>query len=254
MSATLQPENPPAPSAERPPGLLERVGLIFIRPTRAWGGLRARAQWWFPLLIIALVSSITLIVVYERCYLPMMTEGLERQVAEGQMSQKVYDDTEAFFAGPAGKAINVGFQFIGVLVITLITGLVVWLGGGFILGRPFSFRLGLEVAAWSGLITLPGFLLTSALAYLRGVTVREVHIGFGILVPDPETPSRLVTGLQAFLDGLGPLSIWYVVVAVLGLSTLSGAPRKAAAWVMGGLYLTLLLLGSAIAAMTQRGA
>src|SRR5882672_5827679 len=187
MSATLQPETPPTPSAERSPGLLERVGLIFVRPTHAWSGLRERAQWWFPLLIIALVSSVTLVAVYERCYLPMMTEGLERQVAEGQMSQKAFDDTQAFFAGPAGKAINVGFQFLGVFLITFFTGLVVWLGGGFILGRPFSFRLGLEVASWSGLITMPGFLLTSALAYLRGVTVREVHVGFGILVPDPDT-------------------------------------------------------------------
>ena len=127
-------------------------------------------------------------------------------------------------------------------------------GGGFILGKTFGFRLALEVASWSGLITLPGFLLTSGLAYLQGVTIRKVHIGFGILLPDPETPSRLVTGAQAFLDGLGPLSIWYVVVAILGLSALSGAPRKASAWVMGGLYLALVLLGATIAALTQRGA
>jgi hypothetical protein len=204
------------------------------------------------MLLVAAVSSLTMLAVYERAYLPMMTEGIERQVADGQMSQQQLERTEAFFAGPAGKAINVGFQFLGVIVITLFSGLLFWLGGGFILGKPFSYRLGLEAAAWSGLITLPGFLLHNLLAYLQGVAVRDVHIGFGILY-DPDTPSRIDTGLRLFLDGLGPLAIWYVVVGILGLSALSGASRKASAWVMAGLYVALQLLMAAIAGMTTRG-
>ncbi len=250
MSVTLEPETAALPPAEPSPGLWRRAALIFTRPARAWSGLESGARWWFPMLVLAVMSSVTLLVVYERSYLPMMTEGIERQVAEGQMSQQQLERTEAFFSGPIGKSINIGFQFLGVLLVTFFTGLVVWLGGAFILGRPFGYRLALEVAAWSGLITLPGFLLTSVIAYLQGVTVREVHVGFGILVPDPDTPSRLITGLRAFLDGLGPLSVWYVVVAILGLSALSGTPRRAAAWVMGSLYLILVLLGAVIASLS----
>jgi hypothetical protein len=227
--------------------------LVFVAPTRAWDGLAQRTQWWFPMLLVAVVSSITMIAVYERSYLPMMTEGIEKQVADGQMSQQQLERTEAFFAGPAGKAINVGFQFLGVIVVTLLSGLLFWLGGGFILGRPFGYRLGLEAAAWSGLIYLPGFLLHNLLAYLQGVTVREIHIGFGLLYA-PDTPSRFDTGLRMFLDGLGPLAIWYLVVGILGLSALSGAPRKASAWVMAGLYIALQVLVAALAGMSARGA
>lgn len=254
MSDTLEPQSPPMPADEPPPGLWRRTALVFARPAQAWTGLEHHAQWWFPMLLIAVLSSLTMLAVYERVYLPMMTEGIERQAADGQMTPQQLERTEAFFAGTAGKAINVGFQFLGVMVVTFFTGLLFWLGGGFVLGRPFGYRLGLEVAAWSGLITLPGFLLHNLLAYLQGVTVREVHLGFGILVPDPDTPSRIVTGLKLFLDGLGPLAIWYVLVGILGLSALSGAARRACGWVMGGLYLALQLLVAAIAAMTTRGA
>jgi len=228
--------------------------LVFASPARAWSGLPEHSQWWFPMLLVALVSSLTMLAVYERAYLPMMTESIERQVADGQMSQQQLERTEAFFAGPAGKGINIGFQFLGVILITLFSGLLFWLAGGFILGRSFGYRLALEVAAWSGLVSLPGFLLHNLLAYLNGVTVREVHVGFGALLGDQETPSRVVTGLGIFLDGLGPLSIWYVVVGILGLSALSGATRKASAWVVAGLYVALQLLVAVIAGMTTRGA
>jgi hypothetical protein len=197
MSVTPQPDAP-APSAPSAPAPSpwQRAILVFARPTRAWDGLREHAQWWFPLLLVAVLTSVTMLAVYERSYLPMMTEGIERQAADGQMSQEQLERTEAFFAGPAGKAINVGFQFLGVVLITLFAGLLYWLGGGFILGRPFGYRLGLEVATWSGLVTLPGFLLHNLLAYLQGLTVREVHVGFGILLQGSEPPSKLMTGLM----------------------------------------------------------
>lgn len=254
MSVTLQPDATSAAPSAPVPSLWERTVLVFARPTQAWGGLREHAQWWFPMLLLAVVTSATMLAVYERSYLPMMTEGIERQAADGQMSQEQLDKTEAFFAGPAGKAINIGFQFLGVVLITMFAGLLYWLGGGFILGRPFGYRLGLEVAAWSGLVTLPGFLLHNVLAYLQGLTVREVHVGFGILLQSSDPPSKLTTGLMVFLDGLGPLAIWYVVVGILGLSVLSGAPRKSCAWVMGSLYVALQALAAVLAGLFSHGA
>ena len=254
MSVALPPDAEPGPPSEPAVGLWKRALLVFVNPAQAWGGLRAHAQWWFPLLLTILASSLTMLAVYERSYLPMMTEGLEQRVSEGQMQQQQLERTEAFFAGPAGRAINVGFQAVGLILVTLVTGLVFWMAGGFILGRPLGYRLALEGAAWSGLVTIPGFLVHNVLAYVQGVSVRDVHVGFGLLIPDPETPSRLVTGLRVFLDGLGPLAIWYVVVGILGLSALSGAPRKAAAWALGSLYLVLQVIVGAFAAMSTRGA
>jgi len=246
-------ETPVVPAAPGP-GLWARVAAVFVRPARAWDGLESRALWWFPMLLSAVVTSVTMMLVYERSYLPMMTEGMERQVADGQMSAQQLERTQAFFAGPVGRAINTGFQLVGVALVTFFTGLVVWLGGAFILGRErFNYRLALEVAAWSGLVTLPGFLLHNAIAFAQGVAIKDVHVGFGALLPEPETPSRVMTFLAAVLDGLGPLSLWYVVVATFGLAALSGAPRKSAGMVMTLLYLVMVVVGAGIASLSVRG-
>ena len=236
------------PEPDASPGLWRRAALIFVRPARAWEGLGERAGWWFPLVLVAIVSSLTMLLTFDRAYLPMMTEGMERQVADGQMTQEHLERAEAFFGGPAGKAVNVGFLVVGLVVMTTLLAIVVWLGGAFILGREgFGFRLAFEIAAWSGLITLPSSLLASLLAYARGVTIKDVHVGFGFLVGEPETPSRLTTSLGVFLDGLGPLAIWHVGVAVLGLASLGRVSPRQAALVLGSLYLgyNLLLAGTA---------
>ena len=111
-----------------------------------------------------------------------------------------------------------------------------------------KYRWALEVAAWSSLISLPGVLLTGILAWVKE-DFQSAHVGFGILLPPSETPSRFMTGLGMFLDGIGPLAIWYVAVLAIGASVMSGAPRKSSAWVIAGLYIVLLLFGAAMASL-----
>ncbi len=251
---TVSPSASPASGAAAAPGLFARAIRVFVRPAAAWAGLESRAAWWFPMLLVALVTSATMLAVYDKAYLPMMTEGIERQAADGQMTQQQLERTEAFFSGPVGKAINVGFQIVGVVILTLFTALVVWLGGAFILGREgFGYRRALEVAAWSGLVTLPGFLLHNVLAFTRELPIREVHVGFGALLTEPDTPTKASTFLAGLLDGVGPLSAWFVVVASLGLAALSGAPRKPAATVMAILYLVMVIAGAGLATLSVRG-
>jgi len=132
--------------------------------------------------------------------------------------------------------------------LLLAAAIATALGIGFVLGVPFRFRLALEATSWASLITIPTQLLVFGLAWSRE-TMRGVHVGFGLLLPEPDTPSKVLTGLGFFLDSIGPLSIWYVIVLVIGASALSGAPRRSVAWVVGGLYLGFVLLFSALGAV-----
>ena len=227
---------------------LARAVAIFVRPAQAWGGLREHAQWWIPLLLTVLVTCGGTAAMHQRAILPMMTEQWDQQVADGNMSSEQADKMEAFFSGPAGLGIVVGQQAIGVPLLTLFAALLIWFGIGFVLGTKTSYRLALEVASWSGLISLPGYLLTMGIAWMRQ-TLKAVHVGFGMLLPDSETPSKLQNALAVVLDGLGPLSLWYLVVAILGAAALSGAPRKSVAWVLSGIYLAMILFSAAMAAM-----
>jgi len=242
-----------APAAASVPSVWSRAVSIFLRPHQAWDGLDRRVQFWFPLLLVAVLSAGAMVLTYDKVMLPTILEPIQKQVADGQVQQAQADRMEDFFSSPAGRAMNVGMQFLGVIISTLLVALFVWLGGAFILGRPFRYRLALEVASWAGLVTLPGVLLVNAIAYGRGTSLRSVHLGFGALLPETETPSKLLLGLGVFLDAIGPLGIWFLAVVILGVSTLAQSPRKTTAWVMSGLYLALILLAAGLAAVFSPG-
>jgi hypothetical protein len=248
MESTLSADAGVASAPDASPSLIGRAIAVFARPTRAWAGLRERVQWWFPMLLLVLVSAVSTWFLHPRAIAPMVLGQMEQQVADGQMPRETYERMEAFFNGPKGRILSVAQQMIVIPIIVLLTAVVVWFGIGFVLGTKFRYRLALEASAWSSLITIPTQIVVFALAWIRE-TMRGVHVGFGLLLPEPETPSKLLTGLGFFLDSIGPLSIWYVVVLVLGASTLSGAPRRSVAWVLGGLYLGLVLLFAALGAM-----
>jgi hypothetical protein len=226
----------------------QRFVAIFTRPAQAWTGLRQHAQWWFPLVIIAIFAAAFAAALHHRALLPMMSAAWRDQVANGNMSAEQLQKMEDFFGGPKGMLITVVQQLLILPIIQLLMALLVWFSVGFVLGRPLTYRLSLEVASWAGLVTIPAQILTGIIAWTRE-TMKGVHVGFGLLLPDTDTPSRLMIFLGAVLDALGPLSIWYVAVLVLGASALSGAPRKQTAWVLGGVYFALVLLFGGLGAM-----
>jgi hypothetical protein len=251
MTESIELAGPPSAAPGMSP--FERLVAVFVRPAQAWEGLQERPQWWFAMLVMVLVSIGISLFLHERAMLPMMSEAWDRAVADGQMPATQADAMYEFMAGPAGMAITAGQQVVAVPLMLLITALAIWFGAGFALGSGLRFRLALEVAAWSSLITLPAYLITAGLAWGRE-TMRGVHVGFGALLPAMDEPTRFGVALRAFLDGIGPLSVWYVAVAVLGAAALSGAPRRSVAWVLGSLYVAVLLFLSAMAALFTPGA
>jgi hypothetical protein len=243
----------PTPDAAPIPNPLARVGLIFTRPTRAWTGLDQRVQWWFPLLIVAVAYALALLATYHKSYLPMIMSSIDQRVASEQMSADQAAQVERMYGSPGGMAIMTSILSVQYLLVIFVFSLLVWLGGAFILGRPFRYRLALEVTWWAELVRLVQVVADHAVSYFGGLDLLHVHTGFGVLLPEPETPSKLITAAGRFLDMLGPLGLWYAAVLVLGLSALSGAPRKAAAWVGGGIYLIFALLLAALSGLSAPG-
>ena len=243
----------PAPAGAEPSlSVWQRAVAIFVRPTAAWGGLTARAQWWFPVMIMLIVGACFSLALHNRAILPMIQESWDQAVADGKMTADQVDKMTAFMGGPAGLAIAVAQQIIGLPIILLLSALVVWFGVGFVLGTKFRFRLAFEAVAWASLITLPGQLLTGIIAWSHE-TMKGVHVGLGILMPESDPPTKLQTGLAFFLDTIGPLALWYLAVLIIGAAALSGAPRKRVMWVVGGLYLVLMVFIAALMAMSAKG-
>jgi hypothetical protein len=230
----------------------QRAVAIFTRPAAAWAGLERRSQWWFPLSIMIVVSAGFAALLHERALLPMIMESWEQAVADGRMTPAQVDRAESFMRGPIGMCMTIGQQVIFLPILMLLSALMVWFGVAFILGKKFRYRLAFEVVAWSMLVTIPAQLITAAIAWSKE-TMKGVHVGFGILVPDSDPPSKIGAALGFFLDAIGPLSLWYLAVVIIGAATLSGAPRKSTAWTVGGLYLVLVLFFAALTAVFTKG-
>lgn len=246
------PQPTPAPG-EASMSVWERAVAVFTRPAAAWGGLTARGQWWFPLIVSLIFGASFSAALHQRAVLPMIMESWDEAVADGRMTAEQVDRMEGFMSGPAGTAMTVGQQAIAVPIIWLLSALLVWFGVGFVLGTRFRYRLAFEAVAWSALVLIPGQILAGALAWSRQ-TMKGLHTGFGILLPESDPPSKLQAGLGFFLDAIGPLSIWWLAVLIIGAAALSGANRKSVAWVVGGLYVALMACFAVVTGMmTRRG-
>lgn len=253
MTETLAPPAPvTAPDPEPSLSIGQRIVAVFARPSKAWGGLETRVQWWAPLLIFLVVQVAGSTLLFDRAMLPMMRDSFDEKVANGEMSTEQATRVEDTMSGPMGRVFTTVPGVLVVVVATLLTALGVTFAVGFLLGGKLRFRLGLEVAAWSSLVNLPGLLLTYVLAWSRE-SFKGIHIGLGAFVPEPETPNKLLTFLATFLDAFGPFAIWSLVVMILGAAALSGKPRKSVAFTLSAVYLVLWLFFSGLGAAFAPG-
>jgi hypothetical protein len=242
------PVGPPSPS------VWERSARVFVNPLRAWDGLDSRARWWFPLVISVLFQVALLLATYHRVLLPTMVEQWNLSVERGQMPPAQLDKIEDFFTNnPLAMLLIVGQQAVAVPLVVLLIALLAWFGVGFVLGTRFPYRLSLEVVSWSMLVRLPETVLTFAIGWMNE-TFKGIHFGLGALLPVEETPTKLHTALSVLMDAVGPFNIWYLFVAVVGCSVLSGAPRKNVAWVLTALYLALTVVIAFVAGVFGPGA
>jgi len=249
----LEPVPPPSSTDDEPSlSILERAVAIFTRPSAAWSGLRTRAQWWFPLIIVTLANVGFSAALWDRAILPMQLDAMEEQVAAGKMEPAALDRAETMMRSPAGLALAALPWVILSPLFSLISAWILMAAVGFMLGGKLSFRPAFEVVTWSGLIHLPGILVTGILAWSKQ-TMEGVHVSLAALLPEPDKSDRVMSSVVGILDGLGPFGIWWIAVLVIGASTLSGVPRKRVAWSVGGIYVGLLVFFVVLGGMFRRG-
>lgn len=251
---TIEPEASPSPASSPELSPFQRAVLVFTRPGGAWTGLERKAQWFWPLLLSTVLSAGLTGLLYPRVFIPMMQDQWDEQVASGAMTTEQVDKVSGFFVdSPVAPWVFAGQQAVVLPLITLLIALIVWFGCGFVLGTRMRYRHALEVVAWAGLVNVPATLLTFGIAAARE-TLKGVHLGLAALLPEADSPSRFMTGLGILLDALGPFSIWWLAVMIIGASVLSGAPRRNVGWVLGALYLAIAVFAAVVGAMLQRAA
>jgi hypothetical protein len=241
------------PPAAAPLSPLARAIRMFASPARAWGGLEEKGQWWFPLVVTLVVEIGLSALTYHRALLPDMFTRWDQAVANGQMQPAQLDNLRKFFSESwIAIATTLGSILVAVPIVMLLQALVVWFGAGFVLGSRFRFSHGFTVVAWAGLVHLPASFVRYGYGWVQE-SFESLHLGLGVLIPEPDTPTKLHTGLSVFLDAISPFTAWYLAVVVLGTAALSGAQRRNVAWVLVTLYLAFVAFSAAVAALFSPG-
>lgn len=251
MSSPLDaPATPESPEVTLSP--LQRAVRIFTDPVHAWSGLSARAQFLVPLLLVMGVGLASTAILYHRAIVPMQLEQMERQVLDGQMPAESFDRAAGMIDSPMMLGVTLVFVVLGTLLFYVVAAAAVSFGVSFVLGGKLRFRLGLEAATWAGLVTLPGSLIFTVMAWLQ--ETMDVRLSPAVMLPAMSEATKFQAGLISFFQWLNPFSLWFLAVMVIGASVLSGAPRKNVAWVLVGLYLAFAVVLSAVAMMLSPGA
>jgi hypothetical protein len=192
--------------------------------------------------------------IYQRAIVPTQLAEIDRQVEAGQIQPEALDQIEQQVSGPLAMAMTLASIGIFTPLMALAFAVMPWLVAAFMLGRRFRYRDAFVVTAWAGLVSIPAQIVMTALAWTNG-SMTNLHIGFGVLLPVEDPPSKLLVGLGTFLDqGIGPFALWSVAVLALGTAALSGAPRRSVILAMGGIWLVVIAIISVLAAVLAPGA
>ena len=233
---------------------IERSMRIFVQPANAWDDLKERGQWWFPLLLSIGVWLALSALAYHPITVPMTLDQLSESVANGRLDAGQAEQMGRFYTESRMALLAVvGSQALVWPALYMIQALIVWFGGGFVLGSSLRYRQAFDVVCWSSLVKIPEAILFFVLAWQRQ-TFKGVHLGLGVLVPEAESPGKLQIGFETFLDFLGPFGAWSITIAILGVSALAGTSRRSVAWVLVALYLAFGMFLAAVAAFFSSGA
>jgi hypothetical protein len=232
---------------------LQRVVDTFVAPEKAFADVKRGAHWWFPFLIAAVVGLVYAFTIMHKIGLPTLVDGVIHQ-------SSALEDRLANMSPEQASAARLGIQMrIRILldstpVLGLLAGVVVagvLLGtANFVAGGKATFKQMLGVWFY-GSLPLTAFYVLVMAAVSAGLGGEQfdlknpVGTNIGYYLAGGDSPKWLVELLSA----ADIFSIWTAVVLTIGVSTVAGIKRGAAAAVVVGwwfLFIVLKVVGAAI--------
>jgi hypothetical protein len=173
------------------PNLVQRVVMAFSSPTRLGEVLRQRSPWFWTLAIVAIIGTITVLVIPEELFQQMTTAARGGQ-AQGQAEPSI----------GMMRGIGAGSALLGSFVAAAVIAGVLYLVFNVIYGRAeATYKQHMSALAHSWWILMIGNLITVALQVAKGDGT--LRLGFGLLLA--EDPSSFV---GHFLNGITIFGLW----------------------------------------------
>ncbi|HET7710320.1 MAG TPA: Yip1 family protein, partial [Thermoanaerobaculia bacterium] len=230
------------------PSFLARVGGVMLSPVETFESIARRPDVLFPLLAIVIISIITgTIVASQVDFEPIARETMEQQSAGRPAPPPEQFDRGVKFMAGFWKALAYASPVFSIVIFGLIAGVLLLafrlFGGEGNFKQAFSITL----YAWIPLL-IKGIIATIVLTTRENLTLMDlqnpVRSNLGFLVEGKSQPFAF-----ALLSSVDVLTIWALVLFILGFSAMSRFSRVKSAVVVLSLWAVTLLLKLGGAAM-----
>ncbi len=256
---------PPAPTAPPPmppppqpsgPALSEpqRLGNVFIAPSKTMADIQRNASWWAPFVVILVFSLLYIfmlgqkigweqIVQNEIQKNPKAMEQIDKMPPEQRERMLDLQVTITKYVSYASPVIA--------LIIYAIVALVLMGVFNFGFGAQLKFMQCMAITVYSALVNVVSVLL-GVVTFFAGVDPQ----GFNIRNPVATNPAYFMDATQhKFLYGVVSafdiIVIWYIFVMSIGISRNSKVKTGAAFATIFGLYFLFKLAAAALTAATS---
>src|SRR5688500_14824492 len=133
---------------------------IYLEPAKVFADLKEKPTFWMPLLLVAIVSSVSVLMYFMQVDPVWFTDQQALQLrSSGELSAAEVDQTMKMMPGARTMGYFMGpFTLVMVTVIYLVMALY-YLIAGKVTGKPVSYRHGLALTAWGSMPMLLGSLV-----------------------------------------------------------------------------------------------
>jgi len=245
-------------ASDRPAGReglsqVERLADVFVAPSKTFQDIRRNASWWMPYLFMALLAILFSYVVLSKIGLPTLIDGVIHQSAS--LEERLASSTPEQ-AATIRHSMEMQFKFMYVAPVFMLIGGAVCAGvllatANFAFGGRATYKQMLAVWFYGALPLSITSLLTivTVFAGMSGESFNiknTVGTNVGYYLMNGDTPHWLVT----LLSSVDLLAIWAAVLLTIGISTVAGIKRGAAAVTVFGWWGLWVLIQTGLAAFT----
>lgn len=232
-----QPVTADQPPAE-PMSFMDKAAGVFYEPTNVYDSVKKSgvgfADWFVPVLLLAIVASIS---VYVRFSTPelryqsvqMMEQGIDQRVAAGKMTAEQAQRAKAALEGSGStfQVIGIAGGFVATFIIFFIVAGVWWLIGKFALKGSITYVHAMGITGLANWIAVVGGII----GIVMSVTMARLDGGLslGMLMTMDVTNKGYL-----LLASLNLFTLWSLFLVSIGLAVFTGKKLlQSGFWIYG---------------------
>lgn len=192
-------------------GALQRIIGVFTQPQKVFEYLRARPEFWVPIIITIVISVASSFLLYDIALDETIQNFEQQENIPDERRDMIIDSIESRRTGAWRYASIFFFPIIRTFGIFALVALAFWFVGNVVLGGKARFKQIFSAFAYSYLIVAIAGIIVKLPLMLSKETVK-IHTSLALFMPQEASQSAL----YRFLDSFDVFTIWMLIVFAIG--------------------------------------